>query len=232
MVTRRSGVRLAIRSNTASGVGIGKDIYRETLAAIASWFSNLFGGDDVSFETRTGRSVVNQDSSVHVDGRVEVGINREQWLTIALDGSETHTDGISVLDRDFIGLATDILDRISALYAETNRLRAEARNRRRNLGSAEAAAAAEARAAGGAGGRGRDTGRLRGLHRDNPPIGAACGFLAAVGCTGTPDAGRKAIAVPQNLQPCHAKKIARSSGLFLGTGVADSQMANFSRFSF
>lgn len=102
-------------SNTASGVGIGKDIYRETLAAIASWFSNLFGGDDVSFETRTGRSVVNQDSSVHVDGRVEVGINREQWLTIALDGSETHTDGISVLDRDFIGLATDILDRIAML---------------------------------------------------------------------------------------------------------------------
>ncbi|WP_374325274.1 DNA repair ATPase [Azonexus sp.] len=37
-------------------------------------------------------------------------------------------------------LRTDILDRISALYAETNRLRAEARNRRRNLGSAEAAA--------------------------------------------------------------------------------------------
>lgn len=37
-------------------------------------------------------------------------------------------------------LRTDILDRISVLYAETNRLRAEARNRRRNLGSAEAAA--------------------------------------------------------------------------------------------
>ena len=37
-------------------------------------------------------------------------------------------------------LRTDILDRISALYADTNRQRAEARKRRRNLGSAEAAA--------------------------------------------------------------------------------------------
>ena len=81
----------------ASGVGIGKDIYRETLAAIASWFSNLFGGGDVSFETRTGRSGVSQDSTVDVRGTVRVGIERRQRLHIDYDGSVIEqTDGIGI----------------------------------------------------------------------------------------------------------------------------------------
>src|SRR5690606_15389301 len=39
---------------SASGVGVGKDLWREALAAAASAISNAFGGEDVSFETRTG----------------------------------------------------------------------------------------------------------------------------------------------------------------------------------
>ncbi|MGE3771960.1 MAG: leukotoxin LktA family filamentous adhesin, partial [Gammaproteobacteria bacterium] len=36
----------------ADGQGIGKDLYREILAAIGSFFSNLFGGGDVSLDIR------------------------------------------------------------------------------------------------------------------------------------------------------------------------------------
>ena len=67
---------------SASGVGIGKDIYREALAAIASAISKLFGGDEVSFETRTGRSIRNQTSGVLVNGDVHTGINKDQSVTL------------------------------------------------------------------------------------------------------------------------------------------------------
>ncbi|MHB8787319.1 MAG: leukotoxin LktA family filamentous adhesin [Thauera sp.] len=103
---------------SASGVGIGKDIYRETLAAIASWFSNLFGGGDVSFETRTGRSGVSQDSAVGVDGTVRAGIERKQKLHIDYDGSvREKTDGIDVASSEMRDIYEDILARIEALKA-------------------------------------------------------------------------------------------------------------------
>ena len=102
----------------ASGVGIGKDIYRETLAAIASWFSNLFGGGDVSFETRTGRSGVSQDSAVDVRGTVRVGIERKQLLHIDYDGSVIEqTDGIGIASTRMQDIYADILARIEALRA-------------------------------------------------------------------------------------------------------------------
>lgn len=105
-------------SARASGVGIGKDIYRETLAAIASWFSNLFGGGDVSFETRTGRSVASQDSAVDIHGTVRVGIERKQRLHLDYDGSEIEqTAGISVVSRQTRDIYADILARIEALRA-------------------------------------------------------------------------------------------------------------------
>ncbi|HQZ02069.1 MAG TPA: leukotoxin LktA family filamentous adhesin [Thauera sp.] len=127
-VTIASGADLAAVRNialyadkgnaSASGVGIGKDIYRETLAAIASWFSNLFGGGDVSFETRTGRSVVTQDSAVDIHGTVRVGVERRQSLHIGYDGSAIEqTDGISILSSQTKGIYADILDRIEALKA-------------------------------------------------------------------------------------------------------------------
>ena len=100
----------------ASGVGIGKDIYREALAAVASAVSNAFGGGDVSFETRTGRSIRDQASDVAVNGDVRVGIHRKQELVIGPDGLATkQTDGISITKTGFKSIAKDILDRIDDL---------------------------------------------------------------------------------------------------------------------
>ncbi|MFN6997451.1 MAG: hypothetical protein ACK4PH_24940, partial [Aquincola tertiaricarbonis] len=103
---------------TASGVGIGKDLYREALAAVASAVSNAFGGGDVSFETRTGRSIKVQTSDVAVDGDVHVGIHRKQELVIGMDGTATkQTDGISITGTGFRNVAADIIERIEDLKA-------------------------------------------------------------------------------------------------------------------
>ncbi len=101
---------------SASGVGIGKDIYRETLAAIANFFSGLFGGDPVSFETRAGTSQVNQSSEVVVDGKVGVGIQRKQELEIGINGTVTKQVGsISVGKSERRNVAQTLLDRIATL---------------------------------------------------------------------------------------------------------------------
>lgn len=101
---------------SASGVGIGKDIYREALAAIASAISNAFGGDDVSFETRTGRAIKTQASNVAVNGTVHTGTQREQLLEIGPDGTATLVKGnIGIKDIGWRDVAADIQDRITAL---------------------------------------------------------------------------------------------------------------------
>ena len=98
----------------ASGVGIGKDIYREALAAVASAISNAFGGEDVSFETRAGRSIEDQRAQVEVDGEVHVGINRRQELEIDFDGTVIRQVGdISITRTDFRDVAKDILDSLT-----------------------------------------------------------------------------------------------------------------------
>ncbi len=103
-------------SATASGIGIGKDIYREALAKVASAVSNAFGGGDVSFETKTGNSITSQTSDVTVNGEVHVGIHRKQLLEIGFDGLATsQTDGISITNTDFKAVAEDILNRIETL---------------------------------------------------------------------------------------------------------------------
>lgn len=103
-------------SATASGVGVGKDIYRETLAAIASAISQFFGGDPVSFETRTGRSVKSQQSEVAVDGSVRTGINRLQELEIDKAGVATVKAGdIHVVKDVDKGIASDLIERIEML---------------------------------------------------------------------------------------------------------------------
>ena len=100
----------------ASGIGIGKDVYREALASVASTVSNAFGGGDVSFETRTGNSVKQQASKVTVEGEVRVGTRRKQELVIGIDGHViSQTEGISTRDPNFISLAADILRRIKDL---------------------------------------------------------------------------------------------------------------------
>ncbi len=112
----------------ALGVGIGKDIYRETLAAIASAVSNFFGGGDVSFETHTGRSITTQTSGVVVDGSVLVGTQRNQKLILDVDTSidpgnnntwnyktTVKTDGFASLSDTTKGIAEDINKRIQYL---------------------------------------------------------------------------------------------------------------------
>jgi len=100
----------------ASGVGIGKDIYREALAAIASAISNAFGGGDVSFETRTGSSVRRVSSDVAINGEVHVGTNRQQQLVVGLDGTVTYRKGdIDIIATDFRDVASDIQARIREL---------------------------------------------------------------------------------------------------------------------
>ncbi len=101
---------------SASGVGIGKDIYREALAAIASAISNAFGGGDVSFETRTGNSIRRVSSDVAINGEVHVGTNRQQQLVIGLDGTVTYRKGdIDIIATDFRDVAADIQARIQEL---------------------------------------------------------------------------------------------------------------------
>lgn len=103
-------------ATVASGIGIGKDIYREALAGVASAISNAFGGGDVSFETRTGRSIANQTSDVVIEGDVRVGIQRKQHLEIGMDGTVTSkTDGISITDTGLRDIAADIQSRIHDL---------------------------------------------------------------------------------------------------------------------
>ena len=100
----------------ASGVGIGKDIYREALAEVASAISNAFGGGDVSFEIRAGSSRKLERSDVQVDGDIEVGIRSKQELVIGMDGIvTTKTDGMEIVGTGVREVADDILDRIEKL---------------------------------------------------------------------------------------------------------------------
>ena len=103
-------------SADASGVGIGKDIYREALATVASAVSEAFGGEKVSFEIRGGSSRVAKTSSVRIDGRVEVGINRKQELEIGIDGTVSRKIGsIDIADTQVQSVAGDIVARIETL---------------------------------------------------------------------------------------------------------------------
>lgn len=101
---------------SASGVGIGKDIYREALAEVASAISNAFGGEDVSFEVRSGSSVRDNRSGVAIDGTVHVGTQRKQDLEIGTTGIVTKiTDGMEITGTTVKSVAADILDRIETL---------------------------------------------------------------------------------------------------------------------
>ncbi|MCP5307913.1 leukotoxin LktA family filamentous adhesin [Cognatazoarcus halotolerans] len=103
-------------SADASGVGIGKDIYREALASVASAISEAFGGEKVSFEIRGGSSAVNKTSSVAIDGTVEVGINRKQELEIGIDGTVSKKIGsIGIANTQVQSVAGDIVARIETL---------------------------------------------------------------------------------------------------------------------
>jgi hypothetical protein len=131
LIAERGGVN-------ASASGIGKDIYREALAAVASAISNLFGGDDVSFEIHGGSTSVIGSGLVTVDGRLLAGTRRAESLTLDFellttatcstppcltpDGRRvawrlvpTATDGVSFTVDPGVGIAANIQRRIDKL---------------------------------------------------------------------------------------------------------------------
>lgn len=84
----------------ADGRGIGKDLYREILAAIASFFSNLFGGGDVSLDLRGGSSRLANTGVVRIDGEVAAGIQSRQELEFNRSGTlVTQTEGVRFTTR-------------------------------------------------------------------------------------------------------------------------------------
>jgi hypothetical protein len=103
---------------SATATGIGKDIYRETAAAIASGVSNLFGGGEVSFDITGGTTSVTGASGVRVDGTVATGIHRNESLTLDAGNPPVKTRGVGELGIEFQkGIAQDIYDRIAKLRA-------------------------------------------------------------------------------------------------------------------
>ncbi|WP_457628204.1 filamentous hemagglutinin N-terminal domain-containing protein [Persephonella sp.] len=65
----------------AYGYGKATDASREVIEDIASFFSNLFGGDDVSLDTIAGTGIAEGDGSIIVDGNVETGLYRHVYIT-------------------------------------------------------------------------------------------------------------------------------------------------------
>lgn len=128
---------------SADGRGVGKDLYREILAAIGSFFSNLFGGGDVSLDIHGGFSSAGGTATVTVDGLVAAGVQHRQRLVIDVHGTITEqTDGVRIRFRGSENLRSNIGARIvelqeilaqwsgepdmkDALEAEVARLQAE-----------------------------------------------------------------------------------------------------------
>lgn len=103
----------------AKGYGVGKDLYREVLAAIGSFFSNLFGGGDVSLDIIGGSTKTSAATTVSIDGKVEVGTEHIRKVTINEDGTldEENTStglGVNYDDRD---LNENFEERIQTLEA-------------------------------------------------------------------------------------------------------------------
>jgi len=117
---------------STSGVGLGKDIYREALAAIASAISNAFGGGDVSFDIHGGSESNISSSIVTVENNAVVRVGTEakqklqidfldanrttykttRWINDVIVGSD---EGIQIIAEDTFSIADDIRRRITEL---------------------------------------------------------------------------------------------------------------------
>lgn len=111
--------------------GIGKDIYRETAGAIASGFSKLFGGGNVSFDITGGSTSSGGLALLEVDGTALTGIHRTKSLTLdykLVDENCTQaqapcawtlqpsaSDGVSFTTIPAVSLAANIQERIAKL---------------------------------------------------------------------------------------------------------------------
>jgi len=108
-----------------SGVGLGKDIYSETLAAVVNGVGGVFGAEKVSFDRHGGSETNMSLNSVTVDGTARVGIQSKLALEIDINGNvkrwvngEITTDpeeGIRILETYTTNVADDIRNRIDDL---------------------------------------------------------------------------------------------------------------------
>ncbi|MCP4765350.1 MAG: hypothetical protein GY875_03690, partial [Gammaproteobacteria bacterium] len=108
-----------------SGVGLGKDIYSETLAAIVNGIGGIFGAEEVSFDRHGGSETNTSLNVVNVDGTARVGIQSKLALEIDIDGNvkrwvngEITTnpeEGIRILETFTTNVADDIKSRINDL---------------------------------------------------------------------------------------------------------------------
>lgn len=121
-------------SNVADGQGVGKDLWREAAAAVASFFSNLVGGGDVSLDIRGGSSTVNANSGVTVNGTVAAGIQNKQFLTIDQNGTPS-------LQTEGVRFTTSVENLVTNIFNEITRL---SRARAAYAGNPDAQAALDA----------------------------------------------------------------------------------------
>ncbi len=118
-------------ARTITGFGRGKDLYREVLAAIGSFFSNLVGGGDLSLDIETGTSVDNRDSGIIVNGLVRAGSRNKQVLVLneANQLANTSYTGLGYTNEmaqdityaiDTISVSEDLQARINVLQGYMN----------------------------------------------------------------------------------------------------------------
>ena len=117
----------AVRGDiSTSAVGIGKNIYLEALSEVASAVSNLFGGDDVSFDVHGGAATVRGSGTAEINGLVLAGLQRHRSLTLDYTDDDCSIQisaclanpvdgeiGYQVSEPEEIG--TTILDRLAQL---------------------------------------------------------------------------------------------------------------------
>jgi filamentous hemagglutinin family protein len=114
------------QGNTSiSGVGIGKDIYSETLSEVVNGVGGAFGAEEVSFDRHGGSETNTSINTVNVDGTARVGIQSKLALEIDINGNVTRwvngevtndpDEGIRILSTYTTNVAEDIRTRIDDL---------------------------------------------------------------------------------------------------------------------
>ena len=94
---------------SATGYGRGKDLYREVLAAIASFFSNLFGGGDVSLDIEGGATRVTSSRGLMINGAVKAGIKNQMIMVFNEDGTLNMSETSEELRSDSFTTTSETL---------------------------------------------------------------------------------------------------------------------------
>ena len=113
-------------TRNVSGSGVGKDLYREALAAVGSFFSNLVGGDDVSLEIKGGSSSDTSQATAIVNGEIHVGTERHRILVINEDGTVNQEQSSEGFDDTLLSVSDEpLVNELEARKAELEALIAE-----------------------------------------------------------------------------------------------------------